>query len=218
MNNIKKAVKMYLKITIRPFFTSCGLFMLALELLFFLTVDPTERNLWRVMIIMSCSTKFFGIYTLLFFGTVSMTGNKFFASLPFSKELFMKVHLLAVIGVAFVIDILIFVITAFRWPEGEFMNLLILLPIGSFMVNMTISTIGKQKIGILSLIGFIFVLIAACFPLSLLDILCIDSSVSTAAVIGALIYIVGFAITLLLNLFWWKHCDHVNAKKTVTIS
>ncbi len=218
MNNIKKAVKMYLKITIRPFFTSCGLFMLALVLLFFLTVDPTERNLWRLMIIMSCSNKLFGIYTLLFFGTVSMTGNKFFASLPFSKELFMKVHLLAVIGVAFVIDILIFVITAFRWPEGEFMNLLILLPIGSFMVNMTISTIGKQKIGILSLLGFIFVLLVACFPLSLLDILCIDSSVSTAAVIGALIYIVGFAITLLLNLFWWKHCDHVNAKRTVTIS
>ena len=218
MNNIKKAVKMYLKITIRPFFTSCGLFMLALELLFFLTVDPTERNLWRVMIIMSCSTKFFGIYTLLFFGTVSMTGNKFFASLPFSKELFMKVHLLAVIGVALVFDILIIVITSFRWPENDFVNLLILLPVSSFMVNMSISTTGKQKIGILSLIGFIFVMLAACVPLSLWDLLCIDLSVSTAVVIGALIYIVGFAITLLLNHFWWKHCDHVNAKKTVAIN
>ena len=147
-----------------------------------------------------------------------MIGNRFLASLPFSKELYMKVHLYAVIGISLVIDILIFVITAFRWPEGEFMNLLILLPIGSFMVNMTVSTTGKQKIGILSLIGFIFALLAACVPLSLWDLLCIDLSFSTAAVIGALIYIVGFAITLLLNLFWWKHCDHVNAKRTVTIS
>ena len=28
----------------------------------------------------------------------------------------------------------------------------------------------------------------------------------------------GFTITFLLNHFWWKHCNHVNAKRTVTIS
>ena len=218
MNNIKKAVKMYLKITINPLFVSCGLFMLVLALVTFMFLDPTDKGFGRTLITTTCCSKFYGIYMLLLFGNYSMMGNRFLASLPFSKELYMKVHLYAVIGISLVIDILIFVITAFRWPEGEFMNLLILLPIGSFMVNMTISTTGKQKIAILSLIGFIFALLAACVPSLLLDILCIDSSVSTAAVIGALIYIVGFAITLLLNLFWWKHCDHVNAKKTVAIN
>lgn len=217
MNNIKKAVKMYLKITFKPVFLICGMIMLAMVLCIFVFTDPSEKDLWKKLIMTMCNLKFFGIYNIQF-GIFSITGNKFFASLPFSKELYMRVHLFSSIGITFLFDIIIIAITSFRWPEGEFMNLLILLPIGSFMVNMTISTIGKQKIGILSLIGFVFVMLAACVPSSLRDILCIDSSVSTAAVIGALIYIVGFAITLLLNLFWWKHCDHVNAKRTVTIS
>ena len=217
MNNIKKAVKMYLKITFKPVFLICGMIMLAMVLCIFVFTDPSEKDLWKKLIMTMCNLKFFGIYNIQF-GIFSITGNKFFASLPFSKELYMRVHLFSSIGITFLFDIIIIAITSFRWPEGEFMNLLILLPIGSFMVNMTISTTGKQKIAILSLIGFIFALLAACVPSLLLDILCIDSSVSTAAVIGALIYIVGFAITLLLNLFWWKHCDHVNAKRTVTIS
>ena len=218
MNNIKKAIKMYHKIVFSPLFTSCGLFMLALVLLIFLTIDPAEKNSWRTLISTTCATKFFGIYMLLLFGTSSMMGSKFFASLPFSKELFMKVHLLAVIGVALVFDILVIVITSFRWPENDFVNLLILLPIGSFMVNVVLSTIGKQKIGLLGLIGFLYAFIAGCLPLALRELLYIDLSVSTAAVIGALIYIVGFTITFLLNHFWWKHCDHVNTKKTVAIN
>ncbi len=218
MNNIKKAVKMYLKITINPLYMSCGLFMLVLALVTFMFLDPTEKGFGRTLISTTCCLKFYGIYMLLLFGTNSMIGNRFLASLPFSKELYMKVHLYAVIGISLVIDILIFVITAFRWPEGEFMNLLMLLPIGSFMVNVVLSTIGKQKIGILALIGFVFTCIAAFAPSALQDLLCMDLVYTTAAIIGALIYIVGFAITLLLNLFWWKHCDHVNAKRTVIIS
>lgn len=218
MNNIKKAVKMYLKITFKPVFLICGMIMLAMVLCIFVFVDPSEKDLWRKLIMTMCTLKFFGIYNIQFFGIFSITGNKFFASLPFSKELYMRVHLFSSIGITFLFDIIIIAITSFRWPENDFVNLLILLPVSSFMVNMTISTTGKQKIGILSLIGFIFVMLAACVPSSLRDILCIDSSVSTAAIIGALIYIVGFAITLLLNLFWWKHCDHVNAKKTVAIN
>lgn len=218
MNNIKKAVKMYLKITINPLFMSCGLFMLVLALVTFMFLDPTDKGFGRTLITTTCGLKFYGIYMLLLFGNYSMIGNRFLASLPFSKELYMKVHLYAVIGISLVIDILIFVITAFRWPEGEFMNLLMLLPIGSFMVNITISTTGKQKIGLLGLIGFLYAFIAGCLPLALRELLYIDLSVSTAAVIGALIYIVGFTITFLFNHFWWKHCDHVNAKKTVAIN
>ena len=147
-----------------------------------------------------------------------MTGNKFFASLPFAKKLYVRVHVFASIGITLFIDIICIVIASLRWPERDFVNLLIILPIGSTMICATLSTTGKKRISIWGFIGWLSFMIVNLTPSFIMNKMYIDLPVSTVIVIAVLIYIFGIGITVLLNHIWWKHCDHVIPRKEVTIS
>ena len=219
MKNIKKAVKMYLKIAFNPFFTTLGVVLLSCGMIFFLVVDPQgENNFFSMLITMSFSSKFIGIGLILISGMFSLTGNKFFASLTFAKQLYVRVHVFASIGITLIIDIICTVVASICWSESDFVNLLIILPIGSTMIYAPLSTIGKKRISLWGFIGWLFFMIVNLTPSFIMNKMYIDLPVSTAIVIAVLIYIFGIGITVLLNHIWWKHCDHVNAKKTVAIN
>lgn len=219
MKNIKKAVKMYLKIAFNPFFTTLGVVFLSCGMIFFLVVDPQgEKNFFPMLITMSFFSKFIGIGLILISGMFSLTGNKFFASLTFAKQLYVRVHVFASIGITLIIDIICTVVASICWSESDFVNLLIILPIGSTMIYAPLSTIGKKRISLWGFIGWLFFMIVNLTPSFIMNKMYIDLPVSTAIVIAVLIYIFGIGITVLLNHFWWKHCDHVNAKKTVAIN
>ena len=224
MKNIRKAIRLYLKISINPWLLSFGVLMLACVLAFIITVDPqleneTPKGFLPVLITMTFTLKLFGIGVIQFPGILSLAGNKVFASLPFAKELYMKVHLFASIGMTLIFDLMIIGFASLRWAESDFVNLLIILPASSIPVFTVFSTLGKQKISILALIGYLLFMIVTITPSTVLNKLSfgVDLSVGIAAVIGTLIYIVGIVITVLLNRFWWKHCNHVNARKTVIV-
>ncbi len=219
MKNIKKAVKMYLKIAFNPFFTTFGVVFLSCGMIFFLVVDPQgEKNFFSMLITMSFSSKFIGIGLILVSGMLSLTGNKFFASLTFAKQLYVRVHVFASIGITLIIDIICTVVASICWSESDFVNLLIILPIGSTMIYAPLSTTGKKRISIWGFIGWLFFMIVNLTPSFIMNKMYIDLPVSTAIVIAVLIYIFGIGITVLLNHVWWKNCDHVNAKKTVAIN
>ena len=219
MNSIKKAVKMYLKIAFNPFFTTLGVVFLSCGMIFFLVVDPQgDKNFFSMLITMSFSSKFIGIGLILISGMFSLTGNKFFASLPFAKQLYVRVHVFASLGITLFIDIICIVIALLRWPESDFVNLLIILPIGSTMICAPLSTTGKKRISIWGFIGWLSFMIVNLTPSFIMNKMYIDLPVSTVIVIAVLIYIFGIGITVLLNHIWWKHCDHVIPRKEVTIS
>ena len=219
MNNIKKAVKMYLKIAFNPFFTTLGVVLLSCGMIFFLVVDPQgEKNFFSMLITMSFSSKFIGIGLILISGMFSLTGNKFFASLTFAKQLYVRVHVFASIGITLIIDIICTVVASICWSESDFVNLLIILPIGSTMIYAPLSTIGKKRISLWGFIGWLFFMIVNLTPSFIMNKMYIDLPVSTAIVIAVLIYIFGIGITVLLNHIWWKHRDHVIPRKAVPIN
>ncbi|MBQ6091619.1 MAG: hypothetical protein IJL07_10190 [Lachnospiraceae bacterium] len=218
MKNIKKAVKMYLKIAFNPFFTTLGVVFLSCGMIFFLVVDPQgEKNFFSMLITMSFFSKFIGIGLILISGMFSLTGNKFFASLTFAKQLYVRVHVFASIGITLIIDIICTVVASICWSESDFVNLLIILPIGSTMICAPLSTIGKKRISLWGFIGWLFFMIVNLTPSFIMNKMYIDLPVSTAIVIAVLIYIFGIGITVLLNHIWWKNCDHVIPRKAVPI-
>ena len=209
MKNFGKALKLYLKISFNPIVSAFGV-LIMFALLIAAAVSPETPDSEDYMsMIASVGFGQIGIAVFCLFGSITMSRNKWFASLPFAKTLFTVVPLVIAAVMSLIYYNAAVTVAVFCWERAALSDLLVFLPIDSVVIWLAVSAIGKPK---LEWIYLICVLSLGTQQVALPNISAtmhgLGLSVTAAGIIGGLIFIAGIALTLLITTLWWKNCDH----------
>ena len=209
MKSIGKALKLYLKITFNPIVAAFGIFIM-IALLIAAAVSPEAPDSEGYMsMIGSVGFGQIGIAAFCLFGSITMSRNKWFASLPFAKVLFTVIPVIVSSVISLIYYNAAITIAALCWEQTALSDLLIFVPINSAVMCLAVSAIGKPKLEWIYLICVLFLgTQQAVLPNISATAHGLGLQVLTAGIIGGLIYIAGIAISLLITALWWKKCDH----------
>ena len=209
MKEFGKALKLYLKVTLNPITAAFGLMLMAMLLVAASLSPETPDSEDYMSMIGTVGFGQLGVVALFIMG-ISSSRYKYFASLPFAKTLFTVVPTVCAAAAALIYDNIAITVAAFCWCEQGLSDLLVIAPINSFIICLSIACIGKPKLNILY---FIPILIMATEHIVLPNISFTAHGfglpVLTSAVIGALVFIAGVVLTLVIMNVWWKKCDHI---------
>ena len=210
MKNIGKALKLYLKITFNPIVAAFGIFIMA-GLLTAAAVYPETPDSEDYMNMIG-AVGFGQISSLIFFlfGSIAMSRNKYFSSLPYAKQLFTVIPTLAAAAVSLIYYAAAVTIAALCWEPAGLSDLLVFLPLNSIAICLAVSAIGKPKLEWVYLICILFLgTEQVVFPNISLTAHGLGLPMLVAGITGGLIYIAGIALTLFITNLWWKNCDHI---------
>lgn len=209
MKNFGKALKLYLKISFNPITLFFGIFIMA-ALLVAAAVSPEAPESGEYMN-MIASVGFGQISATLFFlfGSIAVSRNKYFSSLPFAKLLFTVIPTLSAAAVSLIYYNAAVTIAALCWEQPALSDLLVFLPINSAVVCLAVSVIGKAKL------EWVYLICILCLSVQQIALPNINATahglglpVLASGIIGGLIYLAGIAVSLLITALWWKNCDH----------
>ena len=209
MKNIGKALKLYLKITFNPFVVAfCVFIMVAILVAAAVSPESPDGKDYMKMI-GAVGFRQISVLGFCILGGTTMTRNKWFASLPFAKTLFTVIPVLVSSVISLIYYIAAVIVAVLFWEPAALSDLLIFDPINSAVMCLAVSGIGKPK---LEWIYFICILFMGTQQFILPNISLtahgLGLPLPTAGIIGALIYIAGIALSLLITNIWWKSCDH----------
>ena len=215
MKNLVKALKLYLKISFNPIVSTFGiLIMVALLIAGVLSPETPESEDYMSMAV-SAGFVQIGIAAVFLTGSVSMARNKCYASLPFAKALYTAAPAVASGAVALIYDVAAVTVAALCWSERGLSDILDIAPLNSFMICLAVACIGKQKLEWVYLICVMFLAFEeAVLPNISLTAHGLGLPLTVSAVIGALIFVLGMGLTLVITDIWWKNCDHTYRSST----
>ena len=210
MKELGKALKLYLKISFNPIVGGFGLFVMAALLIAAALSPETPDSEDYMSMIAAVGFGQIGIAVICLFGSITMARNKFFASLPFAKTLFTAVPMIVSAVLSLIYYNAAVTVAALCWEPAALSDLLIFVPLDSAVMCLAVSAIGKPKLEWIYLICILFIgTEQAALPNISLTAHGLGLPVMTAGIIGALIYIAGIAVTLIIMNIWWKRSDHI---------
>lgn len=210
MKNFGKALKLYLKMTLNPIVSGFGLLIMLVILIVAALLPDSPDSEDYMSIIASVGFGQIGIAAFCLFGSIAISRNKFFTSLPFAKMLFTAVPAVVSATMSLIYFVVVITIAVLCWEPAGLSDILVFVPINSVMICLAVSAIGKPK---LEWIYLICVMMLSVQQIALPNIGFtahgLGLPVIAAAVTGALIFIAGIALTLLITNLWWKSANRV---------
>ena len=210
MKNFGKALKLYLKMTLNPIVSGFGVFIMLIILIVAALLPDSPDSEDYMSMIASVGFGQIGIAVICLSGSITICRNKLFASLPFAKTLFTVVPVVVPAVLSLIYCNAVITIAALCWEPAGMSDILVFAPLNGVVICLAVSAIGKSKFEWIYLVSILF--------LSAEEILLPNISITAhglglpviaAAVIGALIFIAGIALTLLITNLWWKSADRV---------
>lgn len=203
MKDFLRAYKLYFKASFSPILTICGLFFFTFIciLLFIEPIDNTHEDYAGML-----STIGIGhvLSTMtLMIGYSNTRTTKFFFSVSVSKKLYTIAITFAALSLCLIYDIIMCIIGSFVFESSVIADMLILNSFYTIMICFFYSTSGLPKLNIFSLLFYVLVLSPLIFKDNLLEG-GFSFELPQAALISAVILVVGISLNILIMNLWWK--------------
>ena len=211
MKNFGKALKLYLKVLFNPLLTLFSAVIIVGILIAAVHEPEVPESDEYMSMIGSVGFGQIGIAVFCLFGSITISRNKWFASMPFAKTLFTVIPVIVSSVISLIYYNAAVTIAALCWEQQALSDLLIFVPINSAVMCLAISAIGKPKLEWIYLICILF-LGTQQFVLPNISATKhgFGLPLVISAFIGLMIFIVGIAVSLFISDTWWRKCDHVH--------
>ena len=212
MSDLKRAMRIYLKLASNIIIIICAAFML-IGFSLGVLLDPAKKgstdygSMLFSMYTLHIGTALIGINVGLITGT-----NKYFASLPFAKKLYIDVPLLCGSMICAVYDLIISFCACYRGGTELMSDILVFTALGSMMSMIVTAVSGKKKFMILS--GLMMCSMFFFMMLSKTGVIDngLDLPLWAAFIIFAGVYAAAILISYLLLIWWWKTSNRADAQ------